>query len=92
MPKKGSRKIVVDGVAYRWRIRRTPPTQTVDGGGPLAFSAELIGAKGSLLVVALPQERQLGWGGLYDYDLARATPRQNRGWNPTGGPRRVGRI
>jgi hypothetical protein len=76
MPKTGSRKIVVDGVSYRWRIRQRPPTATVDDGGPLVFCAELIGTTGSVLVVALPQSREVGWGGLYDYDQSPATPGQ----------------
>jgi hypothetical protein len=92
MPKTGSRRIVVDGATYRWRIRRKLPTLLVDYGGPLVFSAELIGAKGSALVVSLPQVRGLVLGDLYDYDRTPATPGQvatairdaiAAGWRPS---------
>jgi len=39
IPKKGSRKIVVDGIAYRWRIRWKPSISTQD-----CFSAGLTAA------------------------------------------------
>ncbi|MDE3721194.1 hypothetical protein PWG71_07315 [Nocardiopsis sp. N85] len=48
MPGKGTRGIVVDGVAYRWRhrSRRT-------AGGPLTFAVERESAPGRLISVTL---------------------------------------
>ena len=40
IPIKGSRRIVVDGTAYRWRIRRKPTRIQADYGcgSPLTFA------------------------------------------------------
>jgi hypothetical protein len=57
IPKSGSRKIVVDGVAYRWRVRPRATINITDYGGPLTFAAERDGVNGGILVAALPQNR-----------------------------------
>jgi hypothetical protein len=76
MPKIGSRKIVVDGISYHWRIRRYAITKTRDEGAPLTIVVEKESARGRVLVVALPQKRNVGWGYLYDFDQTPVTPRQ----------------
>ncbi|HYH69288.1 MAG TPA: hypothetical protein VD866_31635 [Urbifossiella sp.] len=50
--KIGSRRIVVDGVAYRWRVRhRGTYSQTDYGVGRLSLAVESADAAGSVLVV-----------------------------------------
>ena len=50
--KTGSRRIVVDGVAYRWRVRhRGTYSQTDYGIGRLSLAVESADAAGSVLVV-----------------------------------------
>jgi hypothetical protein len=90
--KTGSRKIVVDGVSYRWNVRPKPTINIQDLGGPLTFAAERMGTKGSILVVALPQDRLIIYRGeSYERGQTPATPRQvadairkaiRAGWNP----------
>ncbi|WP_237102090.1 hypothetical protein [Nonomuraea sp. MG754425] len=64
MPKKGSRLITVDGVAFRWRVRHKPAYCQGSGWSPLSFSAERAGEEpGSVLVVSLPCARPDNWAG-----------------------------
>jgi hypothetical protein len=52
MPKTGSRRIVVDGVAYRWRVRhRAHPFAPRTWDGRIHVSVELAAEPGSVLVV-----------------------------------------
>jgi len=51
---KGSRLITVDGVLYRWLMRRTPPYHQQCLGDPLTFAVELPGARGNVLAVTVP--------------------------------------
>ncbi len=51
---KGSRLITVNGTVYRWRLRRKPSYSQECFNGPLTFAAELAGAGGSVLAVAIP--------------------------------------
>lgn len=60
IPKKGSCTIVVDGVTYRWRVRKKPTYSQCyavwNGGvGDITFSVEHVETPGSVLVVHLPQ-------------------------------------
>ncbi|HWS39316.1 MAG TPA: hypothetical protein VN408_42050 [Actinoplanes sp.] len=48
-PKKRPRLITVDGVTYRWRIRRNPARP-----GPLAFAIERAGRAGTVLLATVP--------------------------------------
>jgi hypothetical protein len=63
IPKKGSRLITVDGVAYRWRIRRKPTYCQGNGWGPLTFAVEPAGKPSRVLLVALPCSRPDAWLG-----------------------------
>ncbi|GIH50784.1 hypothetical protein SAMN05421833_12376 [Microbispora rosea] len=54
IPRKGSRLITVDGVAYRWRIRRKPTYGQAIGEGSLSFAIELAEGPGLVLLVSLP--------------------------------------
>lgn len=57
IPQKGSRRIVVDGVAYRWTIRRKP-TYNQLLGSRMTFAVQLDNEKlASTLVVNTPYQR-----------------------------------
>ncbi len=52
MPKTGARRITVDGVAYRWRVRhRVHPFMALNWDGRIHVSVELADNPGSVLVV-----------------------------------------
>ncbi len=60
LPRKGSRLIVVDGISYRWYVRKKPSYSLCYGvwngeTHALTFAVEHAEAKGSTLVVTLPQ-------------------------------------
>ncbi|WP_306368799.1 hypothetical protein [Nocardiopsis sp. CC223A] len=52
MPRKGTRRIIVDGVAYRWR-HRSRRSITEARSRPLTFAVEREDAPGRLLSVTL---------------------------------------
>jgi hypothetical protein len=59
--KRGSRRIVVDGVKYRWTVRRKPSYGQAIAETPLTFAVELETAKGSVLVVDTGSARPDNW-------------------------------
>lgn len=61
IPKKGSRTITVDGVAYRWRIRRKPTYDQGLAHSALTFAVELAQDPGSVLVVTTDSVRPDNW-------------------------------
>lgn len=81
-PKKRPRLITVDGVVYRWRIRRRPAMQ-----GPLSFAVERAGRRGTVLIATAPT-RLTEWPGAASPppvpDLVASVIRQARsqGWHP----------
>jgi hypothetical protein len=54
---KGSRPIVVDGVAYRWNVRRKPSYGQLLGESNLVFAVERSDVSGQVLVVDTGQVR-----------------------------------
>ncbi|WP_067486042.1 hypothetical protein [Actinomadura hibisca] len=54
MAKKGTRLITVDGIGYRWKVRRRPTHSQSCYGEPLSFVVEAAEEPGALLVVSLP--------------------------------------
>ncbi|MEV4094777.1 hypothetical protein [Streptosporangium saharense] len=88
IPKKGSRLITVDGVTYRWRIRRKPTYCQANSWGPLTFAVELADAPGRVLLVSLPCSRPDAWLGeramAVRPALVSATIRRalHHGWDP----------
>jgi hypothetical protein len=88
IPKKGSRVIMVDGVAYRWRIRKKPTYHQGLAHGRLTFAVELAQDPGSVLAVATNSPRPDNWFGTPGRtvrpaevaDTIRAARRQ--GWRP----------
>jgi hypothetical protein len=62
-PKTGSRRIVVDDIAYRWRIRRRATVMQADYGcGKLHVSVELFRRPGAVLVLHTDRPHPADWG------------------------------
>jgi hypothetical protein len=53
--KKGSRSITVDGVTYRWRVRRRATYAQALGWSPLSYAVEQADLPGTTLVVTTNQ-------------------------------------
>jgi hypothetical protein len=87
IPKKGSRLITVDGIAYRWRVRHKPTYCQGNSWGPLTFAVEADGL-GCVLLVSLPCSRPDAWYGertmAIQPVLVTATIRRalDHGWDP----------
>ena len=64
LAKKGSRRIVVDGVEFRWRVRRRPTYDQGMAWTPLTFVVEQAEQRGALLVVSMPGPHLSNWVGL----------------------------
>lgn len=88
MPKKGSRRIIVDGADYRWQVRRRAPYSQANAWAPLRFAVERAEQPGAALVVSLPCARPDNW--VYERTLP-VTPALvaacirralERGWDP----------
>jgi hypothetical protein len=61
--KTGSRRLVVDGVAYRWRIRRRATYSQADYGcGTLHVVVELAEQPGAVLVLYTDRPHPADWG------------------------------
>ncbi|MBT2366015.1 hypothetical protein J7E88_12025 [Streptomyces sp. ISL-10] len=63
LPKKGSRRITVDGNTYRWRLRGRP---TYDQGlvrSPLTYAVEHADSPGTTLVITTDQPHPSNWLG-----------------------------
>ena len=58
---KGSRRITVDGVPYRWSVRARPTYTQAICQGPLTFAVVNEHAPGSTLVVTLDAMRPDNW-------------------------------
>ncbi|MFI9201233.1 hypothetical protein [Streptomyces sp. NPDC053048] len=61
LPKKGSRRIVVDGVPYRWRVRGRPTYDQGMGWSPLTYAVEKAESPGTMLVVRTSQTHPSNW-------------------------------
>lgn len=64
LARKGSRRIVVDQVAFRWAVRRRPTYCQANGWTPLRFVVHRADRPGSVLVVSLPYAHPGNWLGL----------------------------
>jgi len=53
--RKGSRRIVVDGTAYRWRLRGRPTYSQSLAWSPCTFAVEHVDTPGAMLVVTTDQ-------------------------------------
>ena len=87
--RKGARRIVVDGTAYRWRLRRRPTYAQSLAWTPCTFAVEHADAAGSTLVVTTDQPHPgNGIGREADPVLPSAVARAvevalREGWMPT---------
>lgn len=87
--RKGARRIVVDGTAYRWRLRRRPTYFQGLAWSPCTFAIEHADTSGTTLVVTTDQPHPSNWIGceakaVLPSDVAQAIECALReGWNPT---------
>ncbi|MEU9915292.1 hypothetical protein [Streptomyces sp. NPDC051001] len=87
--RKGARRIVVDGTAYRWRSRRRPTCFQALAWTPCAFAVEHADAPGTTLVVTTDQPHPSNWFGreakpVLPSDVAQTIQRAlSEGWTPT---------
>jgi hypothetical protein len=63
---------VVDGIAYRWLIRRKPTYHQATGDGPLTMAIQRDDGTGTVLMVATDRARPDNWMGA---DSAVITPK-----------------
>jgi hypothetical protein len=61
IPKKGSRRVVVDDIEYRWRVRSRPTYDQALGDASLLLAIEQAGRRGAVLVVTLSQPHPSNW-------------------------------
>lgn len=61
--RKGARRIVVDGTAYRWRLRRRPTYFQALAWTPCTFAVEHADAPATTLVVTTNQPHPSNWFG-----------------------------
>lgn len=89
IPKKGSRKIVVDDVVYRWRIRWKPSYAQECEDANLNAAAELYENPQSVLHIAFPWAR---YNEIFGTAVKPVTPKYiesvikdalKSGWKPT---------
>ncbi len=59
--RKGSRRIVVDGTVYRWRIRHKPSYCQGLAWTPLSYAVEQVDSAGTVLVVKTGQPHPSNW-------------------------------
>ncbi|GGU76242.1 hypothetical protein GCM10010260_05540 [Streptomyces filipinensis] len=97
LPRGGARRIVVDGTAYRWRVRRRPTYAQALGWTAGTFAVEHADTPGTTLIVTTGRPHP---GNLLGHDavpvlpseVARAVRRAlGAGWSPTtaGSPFRL---
>ncbi|MEV5237989.1 hypothetical protein AB0K89_02480 [Streptomyces cinnamoneus] len=61
--KKGARRIVVDGVTYRWRLRRRPTYSQALCWSPCTYAVECADGGGAVLVVTTGAPHPGNWFG-----------------------------
>jgi hypothetical protein len=87
--KKGSRRIVVDGVPFRWSVRPRPTYTQALAQGPLSFAVEMENSGHTTLVVTIDASRPDNWvlaqSSVVTPSLVERAIRQalNQGWRPT---------
>ncbi|WP_405624573.1 hypothetical protein [Streptomyces sp. NBC_01396] len=87
--RKGSRRIVVDGTAYRWRVRGRPTYFQGLAWSPCTFAVEHADTPGMTLVVTTNQPHTSNW---FECEATPVLPSGvapairlalREGWNPT---------
>ncbi|MBQ4810269.1 hypothetical protein A7985_07330 [Pseudoalteromonas luteoviolacea] len=88
IPKKGSRKVVVDSVVYRWTIRNKPIYSQGAFGSDMTAAVELAESSGAVLSITFPWLRCDSWIGYPELPI---TPKDiekciisalQNGWQP----------
>jgi hypothetical protein len=67
---KGSRNLVVDGMAYRWTVRHRPTYCQEMGWSPLSFAVEVANDGSCILHVVTQARRADSVASLYGHDLS----------------------
>ena len=87
IPKKGTRKIIVNDISYRWLIRKKP-TYSQALGSKMTVAVELYNNPRSVLSITFPWMRCDNW---LNYPVISVTPRDietciknalRNGWHP----------
>ncbi|MET9933487.1 MULTISPECIES: hypothetical protein [unclassified Streptomyces] len=89
--KKGSRRITVDGIEYRWRIRRKPSCMQGLCWTPMTYAVEAASGSrpGTTLIITSGQARPGNWVGVEAEPIrpvhvaAGIREPRNQGWDPT---------
>jgi hypothetical protein len=63
LAKKGARRIVVDGVPYRWRLRRRPTYSQAMCWSPCTYAVEHADHPGAVLLVTTAHPHPSNWLG-----------------------------
>lgn len=95
--RKGSRRIVVDGTAYRWRLRRRPTYDQALCDRPCTYAVQHADSPGTTLVVTTNRPHASNWfaapsNAVLPRDVAAAiTLALSQGWSSTepGSPFRL---
>lgn len=91
--KKGSRRITVDGIEYRWRIRRKPSYTQGLCWAPMTYAVEAVSGSQSdtILIVTSGQAHPSNWVGVETEPIrpahvaASIREARGQGWDPTRG-------
>ncbi|MFD4996008.1 hypothetical protein [Streptomyces buecherae] len=92
---KGSRRITVDGIEYRWRIRRKPSYAQGLCWTPMTYAVEAVSGSqpGTTLIVTSGQAHPSNWVGVDTESIrpahvaASIREARDQGWEPArGGP------
>ncbi|MFB8024874.1 MULTISPECIES: hypothetical protein [unclassified Streptomyces] len=91
LTKKGSRRITVDGIEYRWRIRRKPSYMQGLCWTPMTYAVEAASGSqpGTTLIVTSGQAHPSNWVGVETEPIrpahvaASIREARDQGWDPT---------
>ncbi|MFE0877429.1 hypothetical protein ACFW4X_21655 [Streptomyces smyrnaeus] len=87
--KKGSRRTAVDGIEYRWRIRRKPSYMQGLCWTPMTYAVEAVSSQpGTLLIITSGQAHPSNWVGVETEPIRPAhvaisiREAREQGWDP----------
>ncbi|GAB4586720.1 hypothetical protein Ntsu_45520 [Nocardia sp. IFM 10818] len=90
LTRKGSRRITVDGVVYRWRVRGRPTYDQGNCWSPCTYAVELAEGGGAVLVVKTDRPHPSNWAGRAAEPVLPGEVAETirvaleRGWVPSG--------
>ncbi len=91
IPKKGSRKISVDGIEFRWKIRKKPSYGQAIDESNLTAAIELYDSPRTTLIVTFPFTRPDSWISPSNDSVKPSDIKDSiiqaiqKGWNPKSG-------